>query len=691
MEEKRLFNELTQKISSVLSPEEISLIKEAYLFAKEAHKDQKRESGEPYIVHPLNVALILTDFNVDKETYIAAFLHDVLEDTEVSPEEIKEKFGETVLFLVQGVTKLKHIKNVSTEEAKLENLRRMLLAMASDVRVVLIKLADRLHNMRTLGFFPPDKQERIAKETMDIYVPLAHRLGIYTIKWELEDLSFRYIDPDSYYELARKVSKKRREREAFIKKVIKELEELMRKNRIKAEVSGRPKNLYSIYRKMIRDNKTFEEIYDLTALRIIVLDIPTCYQVLGIVNNYYTPVPGRIKDYIAMPKPNGYQSLHTTVITKDGEPMEIQIRTRAMHKHDEIGIAAHWKYKEGIELDEKYEKKLVWLRQLLEWQKEMRSTKEFVERVKEDLFSEEVLVFTPKGEVIALPEGATPVDFAYRIHTEVGNRCIGARVNGRIVPLETKLKTGDRVEIITSKADKGPSPDWLKFVKTASARSKIKAWLRKKERELLEEGSGTKKEEKEEQKPQPAHIPQQKHIPKKEEFRFFPVVPGVRGIKISLAGCCKPAYPEKIVGYVTRGRGIKIHRADCPNIKAIIERGGKVLPAVWKKKKKGLLRVFFRITAWNIPGLLYKISGIFAEREINLETFHTSERKDKKRHGYVQVYIRFSVTIPKPSDLPQILKEIRLIPDIIKIRYSKRWDYEDSGSESEKVESRDQK
>ncbi len=686
LEEKRVFNELIKKISSVLPAEEISVIKEAYLFAKNAHKEQKRASGEPYIIHPLNVTLILTDFNVDYETYAAAFLHDVLEDTDTKPEDIKEKFGENVLFLVQGVTKLKHIKNVSTEETKLENLRRMLLAMASDVRVVLIKLADRLHNMRTLGFFPPDKQKRIAKETMDIYVPLAHRLGIYTIKWELEDLSFRYLNPDEYYELARKVSKKRAEREAFIREVIAELAELMEKHGIKAEISGRPKNLYSIYRKMIRDNKTFEEIYDLTALRIIVLDTPTCYQVLGIVNNYYTPVPGRIKDYIAMPKPNGYQSLHTTVITKNGEPMEIQIRTRAMHKHDEIGIAAHWKYKEGVELDKKYEEKLVWLRQLLEWQKEMRSPKEFVERVKEDLFQEEVLVFTPKGEVIALPEGATPVDFAYRIHTEVGNRCIGARVNGRIVPLNTKLKTGDRVEIITSKTEKGPSPDWLKFVKTASARSKIKAWLRKKEKELVEEGSKKESEEKQEEKPQP-RTPQMRRLPKKEEYEFHPVVPGVRGIKISLAKCCNPHYPDKIVGYVTRGRGIKIHRADCPNIKAILERGGKVLPAVWKKKRKGVLHVYFRITTWNIPGLLYKIAGIFAEREINIETFHTSERKDKKKHGYTQVYIRFSVTIPKPSDLSPIVKDLKAIADIIKIRYSKRWEYEDSDSEGKTGES----
>ena len=684
LEEKKLFNELINRISSDLSAEEISLVKRAYQFAREAHNGQKRESDKPYIIHPLNVALILSNIHVDAETYAAALLHDVLEDTKTTPEVIKEQFGESVLFLVQGVTKLKHIKNVSVEEAKLENLRRMLLAMASDIRVVLIKLADRLHNMRTLGVFPPDKQQRIARETMGIYVPLAHRLGMYTVKWELEDLSFRYLNSDSYYDLARKVSKKRREREAFIKKVIEELRSLMEQNQIKAEVSGRPKNLYSIYRKMKRDNKTFEEIYDLTAVRIIVLDIPTCYQVLGVVNNYYTPVPGRIKDYIAMPKPNLYQSLHTTVITTSGEPMEIQIRTRAMHKHDEIGIAAHWRYKEGIKLDERYEKKLVWLRQLIDWQKEVRSTKEFVERVKTDLFNEEVLVFTPKGEVIDLPMGATPVDFAYRIHTEVGNRCIGAKVNGKIVTLNTPLKTGDRVEVLTSKTERAPNADWLKFVKTASARSKIKSYLRKQER-LREEPKKEKKEEVE-NKPQPIVHKKRIYSPK-EEISFFPVVSGVRGIKVSLAKCCNPEYPAKIVGYITRGRGVKIHRANCPNVKAILKRGGKIVPAEWTERKKGILQVFFRITVWNVPGILYKLLGIMAERSLNIEGLHTSERKDKRKHGYVQAYIRFSFKVNNPSEISSVVKEVNLIPEVINIKYSKRWFYEDSSSESIKSES----
>jgi guanosine-3',5'-bis(diphosphate) 3'-pyrophosphohydrolase len=688
LEEKKLYEELITRISSKLTQGEISLIKAAYEFAREKHKGQKRESGEQYIIHPLNVALILTTINVDYETYIAALLHDVLEDTDTTEEEIKERFGENVLFLVKGVTKLKYIKNVSSEEAKLENLRKMLLAMASDIRVVVIKLADRLHNMRTLNVFPPDKQKRIAKETMDIYVPLAHRLGMYTIKWELEDLSFRYLEPGRYYELARKVAKKRREREALIKQVTSELKELMEKHGISAEISGRPKNLYSIYRKMIRDNKEFEEIYDLTAMRIIVSDIPTCYQVLGIVDNYYTPIPGRIKDYIAMPKPNLYQSLHTTVITKSGEPMEIQIRTYEMHQRDEIGIAAHWKYKEGVKLDDKYEKQFTWLRELLEWQKEMRSTSEFVERVKRDIFSEEVLVFTPKGEVIDLPVGATPVDFAYRVHTEVGHRCIGVRVNGRIVPLDTKLKTGDRVEIITSKAPKAPSPDWLKFVKTGSARSKIKAYFRKKEK-LLEAGKKEKKEEEQKLQVTPQRQPYRKAASGEETY--FPVVPNLRGVKISIAKCCSPKYPDHIVGYVTRGRGIKIHRADCPNIKAIAERGGKIVPAEWSKKKKGKLLVFFRITAWDVPGILYKLAGVTAEKDVNMNNFHSSEKKGKKKHGYSQAYIRFTITVNSAKILSEIVRSFNLIPEIIKVKYSKRWVYEDSGAESKEGKSSNQR
>jgi GTP pyrophosphokinase len=456
LNEQTLFEKLLKEISSYLGEEGISLVKKAYEFAKKAHGEQARESGDKYIIHPLHVALILAEMRLDAESYAAALLHDVVEDTSVTLDKIKKEFGENIAFLVDGVTKLEYMDHFSSEETKLENLRKMLLSMASDVRVVIIKLADRLHNMRTLFFLPPDRQKQIALDTMDIYVPLAHRLGIYKIKWELEDLSFRYLKQDEYYELAKKVSSKRGEREKFVSDIVKEIKDLLDEQNIKAEISGRPKNLYSIYRKMVREEKEFDEIYDLVAVRIIVLSVPECYQVLGILHNAYKPIPGRVKDYIAMPKPNDYRSLHTTVITKSGEPLEIQIRTKEMHKHDEIGIAAHWKYKEGIQLDKNYESKLMWLRQIVDWQKEVRSTKEFVEMVKGDLFSEEVLVFTPKGDVIDLPLGATPIDFAYRVHTDVGNYCVGAKINGAIVPLHTELKTGDRVEILTSRSSTGP-------------------------------------------------------------------------------------------------------------------------------------------------------------------------------------------------------------------------------------------
>jgi GTP pyrophosphokinase len=670
-----LFEELKNKVSSYINEEGILLIKKAYEFAKNAHEGQKRESAEDYISHPLNVVLILADLHLDAETYIAALLHDVVEDTKVPVEKIKKEFGENVAFLVNAVTKLKDIKSVPSEEAKLESLRKMLLAMAQDIRVVIIKLADRLHNMRTLNFLLPDKQKEIAQETMNIYVPLAHRLGIYTIKWELEDLSFRYLEPEKYRELAKKVAMKRSEREEYVNSLIEELKSLMEKNRIKAEVSGRPKNLFGIYRKMVRDGKQFEEIYDIIALRIIVSDIPTCYQVLGIINNYYTFVPGRIKDYIALPKPNMYQSLHTTVITKSGEPFEIQIRTKEMHLHDEVGIAAHWKYKEGKILDKDYEAKITWLRQIVDWQKEIRSSKEFVERVRVDLFSEVVLVFTPKGDVIELPQGATPVDFAFRIHTDIGNYCVGAKVNGIMVPLSTKLKTGDRVEIVTSKTSTGPKRDWLRFVKTSSARSKIKAYFRK----LSEE-----KKAKEVVIERPV-VQQIKVIPlpqKKEEGEFFPVVAGTSGVKISIAKCCEPKAPDEIVGYVTRGRGIKIHRKSCPNLKDILEKGGKILPARWNMGSAKKLIVFFRVTSWDIPGILYKISGIFANRSINIDNFHSSRKTDKKSHGHSLAYIRFSAEIDSNTPVADIVKELEKVEEIEKVRVSKRWIYENSAPES---------
>ena len=679
MTKESLFEELKNKVSPYLDGEGMQLLEKAYKFAEEKHSAQTRESGEEYIIHPLNVALILANLKLDAETYAAALLHDVVEDTGVTIDEIKENFGETVAFLVNGVTKLKGIKSVSTEEAHLESLRKMLLAMAQDVRVVLIKLADRLHNMRTLNYLPPEKQKEIARETMDIYVPLAHRLGMYTIKWELEDLSFRYLEPEKYYELAKKVAKKREEREAYVNELMEELRNLLKEHGISGVVEGRPKNLYGIYRKMIRDGKQFEEIYDIIALRIIVDDIPTCYQVLGIVNNYYKLVPGRIKDYIAMPKPNNYRSLHTTVITKSGEPFEIQIRTREMHEVDEIGIAAHWKYKEGKSLDKNYEAKIAWLRQMLEWQKEVRSSKEFVERVKVDLFTDEVLVFTPKGDVIELPQGSTPVDFAFRVHTDIGYRCIGAKVNGTMVPLDYKLQTGDRVEIITSKTSTGPKLDWLQFVRTASAKSKIKAYFRK----LYEE---KKEQEKVEETPKvqlPKIIPLK---PKTEVSEYFPAINGASNINISIAKCCNPKPFDEIVGYVSRGRGIKVHRVDCPNLIKIIENGGKIVEAHWSKGKEKNLYAFFKLTVQDVPGLIYKISGVFAKRNISFENFHSSSKK-KKFKGKLLAYVRFSCKLDPKVNLSDLVHELESLEEVVKVRVSKRWVYEGSSPESEDLES----
>ena len=477
-----MIESLIKKINDNCINVDIDIIEKAYNFASEAHKSQKRESGEPYIIHPIDVAEILAELGMDTNTIAAGLLHDVLEDTDCTYKEMSDMFNEEIASLVNGVTKLGKIEYKSKQEQQADNVRKMLLAMAKDIRVIIIKLADRLHNMRTLKFMPKEKQKLKAKETLDIYAPLAHRLGMSKIKWELEDLSFRYLHEEEYYDLVRQIAEKRVEREAYISSIIDDLYKNLEESGIDSDIEGRPKHFYSIYRKMVNKNKTIEQIFDLTAIRILVNSVKDCYGVLGIVHTIYKPIPGRFKDYIAMPKPNMYQSLHTTVIGPQGKTFEIQIRTFDMHKTAEYGIAAHWKYKEGDAGEDKekgFEKKLAWLRDMLEWQKETSDAEEFMEGFKIDLFSDEIFVFTPKGVVINLASGSTPIDFAYRIHTDVGNRCIGAKVNGKIVPLDYKLKTGEIVEIITSQSAKGPNMDWLNIAKSNQAKSKIKSWLKK--------------------------------------------------------------------------------------------------------------------------------------------------------------------------------------------------------------------
>ena len=480
--------ELFAKIEAYLTQEQTAFVRQAYELAAEAHSAQVRKSGEPYIIHPIGVVGILVGLQMDDKTLAAAFLHDVVEDTDYTLEDIKERFGVVVANLVDGVTKLGKIEYISKEDRQIENYRKMFLAMARDIRVVLIKLADRLHNMRTMKYMPVYKQQSISRETLEIYAPLAHRLGIYTIKWELEDLAFRYMEPEIYYNLVEQVKIKRREREDMINEAMDTLKDAVEKAGIRCEIQGRPKNFYSIHKKMLRDHKELSEIYDLLAIRVLVDTVKDCYGTLGIVHSMWRPIPGRFKDYVAVPKSNMYQSLHTTVLSSAGQPLEIQIRTFEMHRISEYGIAAHWRYKEsgGSKApcgDKGFDAKLSWLRQLLEWHKDMNDSRDFVNTVKRDIFADEGFVFTPRGDVIDLPVSSVPIDFAYRIHTDVGNRCVGAKVNGRIVPLDYRLKNGDIVEVITSKQSNGPSRDWINIVGSNDTRNKIKNWFKKERRE----------------------------------------------------------------------------------------------------------------------------------------------------------------------------------------------------------------
>ncbi len=622
-----------QKIKENYSKAESERLFKAYTYAETAHANQKRASGEPYFIHPCAVAEILIDLGLDEATIAAALLHDVIEDTPSTAEDIQREFGAEVLELVSGVTKLEKIVFKSQEDADAENFRKIFVAMAKDVRVIIIKLADRLHNMRSLNFLSHERQQRMANETLDIYAPLAGRLGISQIKCELEDLCLKYLDPEAYDSLVYNIRERLSERKEFVNRIVDEIKELMQSDGVEGEVFGRPKHFYSIYKKMKNKGKSLDQIYDLTAVRVIVKDVRECYTVLGEIHEKWKPIPGRIKDYIATPKPNKYQSLHTTVMTKYGQPFEIQIRTEEMHKIAEFGIAAHWKYKEGKTEEENnnFENRLTWLREVMEWQGDLKDSREFIDALKTELYSHELLVFTPRGKVISLPPEATPVDFAYAIHSEVGNRCTGARVNSKIVPLTTTLQVGDVVEIITSPNSKGPSRDWLKFIKSSSAKAKIKQFYKN---ELKEENIriGQIKLEEESKKrgfswntlltPESfkriserfsfgstdelyaavgygsVSVNQvlfklidfyRKETPHAIEVRAGDgggrstggvLVNGQSGMLLRFAGCCSPVPGDEIVGYTSRGRGVVIHRSDCPNIKDIDK--NRLLPASWQ-------------------------------------------------------------------------------------------------------------
>ena len=701
----------------------MDLVRRAYAFSEQAHREQRRKSGDPYFVHPCAVAVILADLMLDASTIAAGLLHDCVEDVEcITTQTIREMFGQDVELLVDGVTKLSKLNFSSREEQQAESLRKMFLAMAKDIRVVLIKLADRLHNMRTLKYQKPERQVPIARETLDIYAPLAHRLGVYTIKWELEDLALRYIDPDGYYDLVAKVGMRREEREKLIASVTRQLQDSLRKTGIKAEIEGRPKHFYSIYKKMKSQNKTFDQINDLIAIRVLVNTQQDCYYVLGVVHTLWPQVPGRFKDYISVPKANMYQSLHTTVVNQ-GRPFEVQIRTFEMHRTAEYGIAAHWRYKEGKQIDE-LDTKLSWLRRILDWQSEARDSSDFGELLKFDLFADEVFVFTPKGDVVSLPRGATPLDFAYRIHSAVGNRCIGAKVNGRIVPLSSSLETGDFVEVMTSQASHGPSRDWLNIVKTSEAKAKIRAWLKKEEREenvvkgkemltaeakkagytmaqltkadILEPvfkryslsslddlyatigfgGLSTlqllnrlaeeyKKQNKAEAPPLPIveKPAEEAKKPAPSSSSNGVIVKGESGMLVRFARCCNPLPGDEIVGYITRGRGVSVHRADCVNLKDAGVEPERMIEVEWESSGAGSYEADIQMLCYDHAGLFAEISLMFASQDVPVTavTAHTV----KNKQGLCTM--NMTIVIKTTQQLDKLLRDLQKRPDVIEV------------------------
>ncbi|MFR7994801.1 MAG: RelA/SpoT family protein [Clostridium sp.] len=716
---------LLQKIKENCTNVDLDIVNKAFNLAYEAHKEQKRESGEPYIIHPIDVAVILAELGMDTSTIVAGLLHDVIEDTDYTYDDIKNIFSEEVANLVSGVTKITKMEYKSKEEQQADNFRKMLLAMASDIRVIIIKLADRLHNMRTLKYMPKEKQKRISKETLDIYAPLAHRLGISKVKWELEDLCFRYLHEEEYYDLVHQISEKRVERETYIAQIIKDLYSKLEEAEIDSDIDGRPKHFYSIYRKMVTKNKSIEQIFDLTAIRILVNSVKDCYEVLGIVHTIYKPIPGRFKDYIAMPKPNMYQSLHTTVIGPQGKTFEIQIRTFEMHKTAEYGIAAHWKYKEGDTSDTKgksFENKLVWLRDMLEWQKETSDAEEFMEGFKINLFTDEIFLFTPKGVVIDLPNGATPIDFAYRIHTDIGNKCIGAKVNGKIVPLDYKLKTGQIVEILTSNSSKGPNMDWLSIAKSNQAKSKIKAWFKKAKKEeninkgkevfekelkkqsvhyvdiakgesydkfikrynincmddlyalvglgdivassfiakLKEENLSKDEKDKNLNKAIEENI--SKNEKKKKYTSYGVTVKGENNLMVRFAKCCNPVPGDDILGYITKGRGVSIHRKDCGNLNSLIkEDPQKVVDVSWGTSKGVAYMAEIQVKTEDKSGILSDVMNILMDSKLPLNALNAKSAKGNL------AYINIKIKIDTVEQLKELMKKIKRVPGVLDV------------------------
>ena len=698
---------LEQEVVAHYPQVDLAKIHEAWLFAVEAHGTQKRASGEPFVSHPLAVARLLVEyFGLDPEAVQAALLHDIPEDTEYSLSDVEERFGPRVAQLVDGVTKLSTFGGRSHQEQQAENIRKMLLAMAEDIRVVLIKLVDRLHNMRTISALPKDKQERIARQTSEIYAPLAERLGIWQVKWELEDLAFKVLEPDNYRHLAEQLETRRREREAYVKRAMVVLRESLTKAGIKADISGRPKHISSIWRKMQRKSAQFEEIYDIHAIRVLVDEVADCYAALGVVHSMWRPIPGQFDDYIAVPKANGYQSLHTAVMAVDGKPLEVQIRTHAMHRVSELGIAAHWRYKEGSKVDKEYDAKLAWVRQLMEWQRDVVDSTEFVEGLKLDLFQDQVFVFTPKGDVKDLPAGSTPLDFAYRIHTDVGHSCIGAKVNNRLVPLDYKLKNGDIVEIVTTKNVHGPSRDWMKIAQTPHAKEKIRQWFKRQEREdnIVQGRESLERELRRLARTSIEKLGTERIAEMADQFRYPSVddfyaaigygavsaqqvvtrleivddaservlpqvappqpartdgvrVKGVGDLMIRFARCCHPIPGDPIVGFITRGRGVTVHLPTCPTV--VNEKEvGRLIEVEWEQSAQQTYPIAIRIEAYDRPGLLSEITNVIAENKVNITSANVRANPDHS------ATLQATLQVSSVTQLAKVLQRIEQVRDV---------------------------